>query len=204
MSALSEVTLLIGQRAGDLEKARDVFTAETRAFVTSILGAIKRARSDPWTTNRIRLDFPRDTETEQRATPFLRNQYCIARTSLKFKRGTNFREVAAVNFGLEFDESRDAFAWQVLLVPAANYQQIDDRVWRQWCSGAYANSLPEAEHQVKTNTVRLVRRPLDDQLSQQSAFNDVKSVLEFLLTTDSALADAVGLEPMSAEDTASG
>ena len=39
MSALSEISLLFGQKAGEIEKAREIFTAETRSFVTAILGA---------------------------------------------------------------------------------------------------------------------------------------------------------------------
>jgi hypothetical protein len=73
MSSLSEVSLVIAQRAGDLEKAREIFTAETRAFVTGILGAVRRARSDSWATARVRLDLPREIETEAKSTGYLRS-----------------------------------------------------------------------------------------------------------------------------------
>lgn len=36
MSTLSEVTILVGQRARDIEKAREIFVAEIRAFVGGI------------------------------------------------------------------------------------------------------------------------------------------------------------------------
>jgi hypothetical protein len=49
-------------------------------------------------------------------------------------------------------------------------------------------------HQDKSNTVRFVARALDASLSPDVAFNDVKSVLEFLLSADGVLADAVGLD----------
>jgi hypothetical protein len=50
MSGLSEVSVLIAQRARDIEKAREIFTAEIRAFVNGILAGVRRIRSDPWTT----------------------------------------------------------------------------------------------------------------------------------------------------------
>jgi hypothetical protein len=62
MSALSEVSILIGQRARDIEKAREIFTAEIRAFFGGILAGVRRIRSDPWTTSRVRLDLPRESE----------------------------------------------------------------------------------------------------------------------------------------------
>ena len=37
MSELSEVTVLFGQHVVDIEKARDVFTTETRRFVGDLL-----------------------------------------------------------------------------------------------------------------------------------------------------------------------
>ena len=44
MSGLSEVSRLFAGRAGDLEKAREIFTAETRSYVSAILAAIQRTR----------------------------------------------------------------------------------------------------------------------------------------------------------------
>ena len=67
MGGLSDVSMLFGQRAGDLEKAREIFTAEARAFVSGILAGVQRARSDPWTAPRVRIDLPRDIETESYA-----------------------------------------------------------------------------------------------------------------------------------------
>ena len=85
MSVLSDVTLLIGQRAADLEKAREVFTAEIRAFVSGILGGVRRVRSEPWTSSRVRIDMPREIETEARATGFFNAQFAIGRANLRFK-----------------------------------------------------------------------------------------------------------------------
>lgn len=65
MSALSEVSILIGQRARDIEKAREIFTAEIRAFVAGILADVRRIRSDPWITSRVRIDLPRDRKRSQ-------------------------------------------------------------------------------------------------------------------------------------------
>ena len=193
MSALSEVSVLIGQRARDIEKAREIFTAETRAFVGGILAGVRRVRSEPWTTARVRLDLPRDIETEAKASSDFSSQFAIARIAVRFKKGTNFRQIADVRFGVEFDESSDIFAWQVTLVPAASYNRVDDVVWHQWRT--QQNGVPPgAKHQDKANTVRFLSRPISPELTAAAAFKDVTTVLEFLMTAEGALAEAVGVE----------
>ncbi len=192
MSALSEVSILIGQRARDIEKAREIFTAEVRAFVGGILAGVRRIRSEPWTTSRVRLDLPREIETEAKAASDFSSQYAVARAALRFKKGTNFRQIADIRFGVEFDDGTDVFAWQITLVPAASYNRIDDVVWHQW--RAQQPTYLGARHQDKANTVRFVSRPIGPEVTAETAFNDVKTVLEFLLTVEASLADAVGLD----------
>lgn len=196
MSALSEISLLIGERAGDLEKGREIFTAETRLFVSGILTGVRRIRSEPWVQGRVRVDLPREIDTEARAAGYLSSQFVFARCSLRFKKGVNFREIAEARFGLEFDETLGSFVWQVMLVPAARYQRIDDLVWNQYRTVAGSSLLPHADHLARSNAIRFVQRPLDKELTVEMAFNDVKHVLEFLLSTDVALAEAVGLDPV--------
>jgi len=198
MSALSEVSILIGQRARDIEKAREIFTAEIRAFVGGLLAGVRRIRTDPWTTSRVRLDLPRDIDTEAKAASDFSSQYAVARAALRFKKGTNFRQIADTRFGIEFDESADLFAWQITLVPAASYNRVDDVVWQQW--RIHQASYVGARHQDKANTVRFVSRPLSAEVTAEAAFNDVKTVLEFLLTAESQFAEAVGLDAGPGED----
>lgn len=199
MSGLSEVSVLIGQRARDIEKAREIFTAETRAFVGGILAGVRRMRSDPWTTGRVRLDLPREIETEAKASNDFSSQFAIARAAVRFKKGTNFRQVADIRFGIEFDEGSDVFTWQVTLVPAASYNRVDDVVWHQW--RVQPSGVPVgAKHQDKANTVRFLSRPIAQELTAEVAFNDVKQVLEFLMTAENSLAEAIGLEPGPGED----
>lgn len=192
MSALSEVSILIGQRARDIEKAREIFTAEIRAFVGGILAGVRRIRSDPWTTSRVRLDLPREIDNETKTASDFSSQYALARAALRFKKGTNFRQIADIRFGIEFDEGTDVFAWQITLVPAASYNRVDDVVWHQW-RNIQPNTVG-ARHQDKANTIRFVSRPIGSDVTAETAFNDVKAVLEFLLTVETQLADAVGLE----------
>ncbi len=192
MSALSEVSILIGQRARDIEKAREIFTAEIRAFVGGILAGVRRIRSDPWTTSRVRLDLPREIDNETKTASDFSSQYALARAALRFKKGTNFRQIADIRFGIEFDEGTDVFAWQITLVPAASYNRVDDVVWHQW-RNQQPNTLG-ARHQDKANTIKFVSRPIGTDVTAETAFNDVKAVLEFLLTVETQLADAVGLE----------
>lgn len=199
MSGLSEVSILMGQRAADLEKAREIFTAEARGFVSGILAAVRRARSDPWIMSRVRVDLPREIDNESKTTSDFRTQYALARADLRFKKGTLFTVVGEIQFGIEFDDLTEAFAWQIKLVPASRYQRIDDKIWSHW-QGSSTPKPPGHLHQDKANIVRFVARPLDSNLTPEIAFNDVKGVLDHLLTTDAALADAVGVDLSPGED----
>lgn len=197
MGSLSEVSLLFGQRAGDLEKAREVFTAETRSFVSGVLAGVARARAEPWVAPRVRVDIQREIETEAK-TGYLSSQYALGRAGLRFKKGVNFTVVADIRFGIEYDQTLDAFVWQVTLVPSGRYQRVDDMLWRQW--RASGNELPAATHQDKANTIRFVQRVLGAEFTAEVAYNDVKTVLEFAMTQDAALAEAVGLDFAAGED----
>ena len=198
MSTLSEVSVLIGQRARDIEKAREIFTAEIRAFVSGILAAVRRIRSDPWTTARVRVDLPRDIENETKTASDFSSQYAFARTELRFKKGTKFVLIADIRFGIECDETADVFAWQITLVPASKYFRLDDVVWHQW--RVQQPNVAGARHQDKANTVRFVSRPLALEVTAETAFNDVKTVLEFLLAIEPSLGAGVGLDPSPGEE----
>jgi hypothetical protein len=192
MSSLSEVSMLLGQRAGDLEKARDIFVAEIKSFAENVLGGIRRARSEPWMNGRVRVDLPREVEAESRAG-YLSSHSALARCDLRFRREARFVQIAEVRFGIEFDDVADAFVWQVELVPADRYPRVDDFVWRAW-QGAETKDMPGSSRQERANTVRFVARPLDASLASQVAFDDIKKILEFLLATGGPLGEAVGLD----------
>jgi len=194
MSALSEVSLLMGQRAADLEKARDIFTSESRDFVVKILQGARKLRSEPWVQGRVRIDLPREITTEGKAGGYLPSQFALARCELRFRKGTQFRVVAEASFGIEYDEPGGSFVWRIVLVPEARYQRIDDHIWKHTVA-AGGGSRPGAAHRQRSNSICFVSRPLDGSLNAEIAFNDVKDVLEYLLSTDSVLAEAVGLDP---------
>ena len=200
MSALSEVSVLIAQRAADLEKAREIFTSETRSFVSGILAGVRRLRNEPWTTPRVRLDIHREIETEAKAGGYLTSQFASGRVDLRFKRGTNFTVIADIRLGIEFDETAGGFYWQVTLVPAARYARVDDALWSAWRSRAGVDVPPGAMHYDKLNMVRFVARPISSDLGAELAFNDIKNVLEFVISADAALADAVGFEFAAADE----
>lgn len=198
MSALSEVSILIGQRARDIEKAREIFTAEIRAFVAGILAGLRRVRTEPWTTARVRLDLPKEIENEAKLANDFSSQYAVARVDLRFKKGSKFVQIAELRFGIELDESAEAFAWQLTLVPAARYNRVDDLVWYQWRNQQVG--LPGSRHQDRANTVRFAARPLGPEVTAETAFNDVKTVLEFLLSAEASLGEAVGLDASPGDD----
>jgi hypothetical protein len=192
MSTLSEVTILIGQRAGDLEKARDVFASETHAFVNGILALVKRARSEPWVQGRVRIDLPKDVETEEASVVSVESTF--ARCQLRFRKEATYRSVADIRFGIEFEEGVNSFVWQVVLVPHAKYPRMDDLLWSHWRASGGETLAPGAAHQAKANTVRFVQRPVSQELSGENAFGDIKQVLENVLAADRLLAEAVGID----------
>lgn len=196
MGTLSEVSRLFAQRAGDLEKAREIFTAEMRSFVTGILAGISRTRSEPWLTARVRLDLPREIEVESRAGS-LSSQYALARVVVRFKQRTNYNAIADIRFGIEYDSTTETFVWQVSLVPLSRFQRVDDNVWRHLRAAGF--DLPGSTHQERANTVRFVQRPLSEDVTAEVAFNDVKTILEFMLTADTPLGQAVGFDGVSDE-----
>jgi hypothetical protein len=66
--------------------------------------------------------------------------------------------------------------------------RIDDELWARW-QGKHPD-LPDAAHLDKENTVRFVSRAVTAELTPELAYSDVKSVLDFLLQSDDALAAA--------------
>jgi hypothetical protein len=72
-----------------------------------------------------------EIETESK-TGYVASQYANARITVRFKKGTNFRPVADVIFGIEFDQTTEAFVWRVSRVPGARYQRLDDMIWREF------------------------------------------------------------------------
>lgn len=162
---------------------------------------MRRARSDPWTSCRIPVDLPEEIATESKAVAYLQSQSALARPYLRFKKQTKFVVVAEVPFGIVFDESANTFAWQMSLVPAARFTRLDDVVWRAWQSAGV--SLADAKHQERANTVRFVSRAVSKDLSLETLFGDVKTVLKFLLGLGEPVAEVVGLDLTPAEaDTA--
>jgi hypothetical protein len=148
------------------------------------------------------LDLPREIECEQRTAGYLSGQYAYARTGVRFKRGTNFVVVADLRFGIEHDDASAGFAWQVTLVPGSRYQRMDDLLWQLWRGSPRPGAPPGVEHIGRSNTIRFAFRSLDSALTPELAFSDVKTVLEFLMIADVALAEAVGLDTTQADEEA--
>ncbi len=192
-AALSDVTMLFGQRAGDLEKAREVFTAEIRGFVSGVLAGVMRVLPETSLVNRrVKVDPDHEIDTENR-TGYVSNQMAIAPVVLRFKKETKYMSIADVPFGIQFDQTADAFKWHVSLVPSAKYPRLDDVVWRSWKNHEASKAMPGAARQEKANILRFVSRALDADLTHQVAFSDVKQIFEFLLATEADLAEAIGL-----------
>jgi hypothetical protein len=192
MSNLSEVTILISQRAGEIERARDVFRDETRQFVNSTLGKIRRDLSEPWTLGRLRIDIPKESESE--GTPAgLDSPFACCQ--LRFRKEATFRQVADIRLGIDFEQSAAAFLWQVVLLPSSKYPRLDDLLWNHWQTTVGNASLPGSAHQAKSNTILFAQRPVGAELTVNVAFNDMKIVLEALLKAGPAVAESVGFEP---------
>jgi hypothetical protein len=193
-SGLSEVTVLIAQKASDIETARDIFKDEIGVFVGGLVSALRRSRSDPWSSSRIRLELPREIETETKSVSRATDHYAIGRVGVRFKRGTLFVQVAELKFGIELEDPSTVFTWQVTFNVMSRYLRLDDLLWSA-LKAAKQPDLPGQAHKDKTNSVVLSSRPVDGNLTAELAFSDLKSSMEFVLASDAAFAEAVGLDP---------
>jgi hypothetical protein len=195
---LSEVAVLLAQKAHDIETARDIFKDEIGVLVSGLVSALRRSRSDPWSSSRIRLELPREIETETKAVSRVTDHYAIARIGVRFKRGTNFVQVAEIRFGVELEDPSPQYNWAISFNVMSRYLRIDDLLWSA-LKTTKALELPGQSHKDKTNTVVFVSRGLNADLTAETAFSDLKSVMEFILNSDSAFAEAVGLDPNPVE-----
>ena len=193
-SGLSEVAVLLAQKAHDIETARDIFKDEIGVFVNGLVSALRRSRSDPWTSSRIRLELPREIETESKSVSRVTDHYAIARIGVRFKRGTNFAQVAEIKFGIELEDPSPHFSWQITFNVMSRYLRIDDLLWST-LKTTKTLDLPGQAHKDKTNTVVFSSRPVNAELTAETAFADLKNVMEFVLNADAAFAEAVGLDP---------
>jgi hypothetical protein len=202
MSALSDVTCVLAQRAADIEHARGIFTAEVRAFSTAILDGVRRVSAQPWMNGRIRLDLPREVTTELKAASYFSSQYALAGAIVRFKKGTKYRAIADLIFGVEYEaqEGIDAFVWNVKMIPNSNYLRLDDLVWEHWKRTRGPDLPPGAAHRERVNVLRFALRPVIAALTIEQAVQDVKQTLEYLLTADEPLGRAVGFAAAPDDD----
>jgi hypothetical protein len=201
MSSLSEVTCVLGQRAAELEQARDIFTSEIRRFTESVLSLLKQRHADTWFSPRIRLDCPAEILFESKPFSVLRGQFAQAAVAVRFKKGALYQAVADLTCGIEYVDNgqQQAFAWMVKLVPFSRYHQLDDAIWHEW-KLRHASGLPVgSRHVERANVVHFVARPLSSSLSSELAAQDTRQVLDFLLGCDQAFAQACGVDPVGDE-----
>lgn len=202
MGALGNVTLLMAENVGSLELARDIFTSEIRRFVKDVLESARLDRSEPWTNGRVRIDFPREIDTEARFSAYMTSQFALARADLRFRRDTRYIKVADVPFGIIYDETDKAFSWCVRLVPMGRYPLLDDAVWS--AAEGPEKRFGAAVHHHATNTVRFVSRRVDASLSTEQAYADIKAVSEFLLELAEPLAKVIEAAPTDTEAASDG
>lgn len=76
MSESSEVSKLFGQHVADIERARDIFTTETRRFVEDLLESVKdEGAGGAWSTPKVQVKTKdASLETEEKVTGFISRQ----------------------------------------------------------------------------------------------------------------------------------
>lgn len=183
--ALSEVSLLYAKRVGDLERARDIFTDDCRAFVDGVLKPIVRGVKN-WSQGRVRIDPERDVDESKAG--YVLSQHACGNAELRFRRAANMTPVADLEFGLRYEKDEDCFVWQVILSRGAKFRQLDHLIWHRYKD--VTPLPPGAKHFERENNVRFVMRHLD-QLTQNEAHADVKATFDFLLGCESAIEAAV-------------
>ena len=184
MSELSEVSILFGQHVSDIEKARDIFTAETRRFVSDLLESVK---DEEWSSPKVKIGTENAAlETEEKLTGFISRQYARTSLDLRFKIKVRYVVIAEVQFGVEFDAAAGSFTWRVGLVPESKYQWLDEVVWTEW-QKSKSTLPPGAKHQAKEGAVVFVSRCFGPELTFKVALEDVVSVLKFAQAAEPVL-----------------
>ena len=184
MSELSEVSILFGQHVVDIEKARDIFTTETRRFVEDLLESLK---DEEWKTPKVQVKTKEARlEREEKITGFIINQYARASVDLCFKINVKYVVIAEIQFGVEFDTAAGSFAWRVGLIPASRYQWLDEIVWIEW-QKSKPTSPPGAKHLAKEGAVVFVSRPFGPDLTSKVALEDVEGVFKFAQAAEPVL-----------------
>ena len=84
------------------------------------------------------------------------------------------------------------FAWQAALVLTSKYHRLDDDLWANWRQSPNGISAVGADHKKKDDTVIFFSRPLDASLTSGVVLSDVNQVIEFIMATEPAIANAVG------------
>lgn len=187
MSELSEVSILYGQHVAEIERARDVFTTETRRFVRDLLENIRDEGAARWSTPKVQIKTrDADLETEKSVTSLLNRQKAVASVDLCFKMRVKYLVISEIMFGIEFDTSSSAFAWRIELIPEGKYQWLDEIIWAEWQKSA-ATLPPGAQHILKEGTVVFVSRCFGPELTSKVALDDLLSVFKFNLNLESVL-----------------
>src|SRR6188472_2660863 len=99
MSTLSEVTCVLGQRAAELERAREIFTSEIRRFSEGVLSILRQRHQEAWLSPRIRLECPSEILFENKPFGMLRTQFAQAAVAVRFKKGALYQAVADLTCG---------------------------------------------------------------------------------------------------------
>lgn len=187
MSELSEVSILFGQHVVDIEKARDIFTTETRRFVRDLLENVRDDGAALWSTPKVQIKTrDADLETEERITSLLNRQRAVAIVDLCFKIKVKYVVISEIKFGIEFDPPSGSFAWRIELVPEGKYQWLDEIVWTEWQKSAPLIP-PGAKHLPKEGVVVFVSRCFSPELISKVALDDLLGVFKFGLNIEPVL-----------------
>lgn len=192
MIGLNPISILVGQRAGELERAREYFTVDIRRFVRSVMEQLMLERESSVANGRVRIDLSKEIENETKATSQLTNQFAQTVSILRFKKGTkSYSQIAEIRFGILCPAGNE-FAWQAALVLTSKYHRLDDDIWAHWRQSPNGISAVGADHKKKDDTVIFFSRPLDASLTSSVVLSDVNQVIEFIMATEPAIANAVG------------
>lgn len=188
MSELSEVSILFGQHVVDIEKARNIFTTETRRFVEDLIEFVQQGEeAKAWSKPKVQIKTEdASLENEEKVTGIIKRQYARTTVPLCFKIRVKYVVIAEIQFGVEFDEAADSFAWLVKLVPESRYQWLDEVLWTEW-QKSKATLPPGAKHLAKEGAVVFVSRRFGPDLTFKVASEDVVSVLNFSLAAEPVL-----------------
>lgn len=189
MTSLSEVSVLFASRAGDIQRAREVFVEDARSFVEWVMKRAEKHKVEAAAESKVRLDVEGEIVTEPKSSYSVFTHRFEGLITIRYQKNKKFVEVAVIEFGIGADDKEETFVWYVM-IDRVRSTRLDDGLWKAWAQEKPDALPPGARHVASENQVVLVERPLAE-LKEETARKDVEDAMAFVLKSEAIVVDAM-------------